>query len=108
MANDLQFDVFLSHSSKDKAVVRDIAERLQEDDVRVWLDEEQIKPGDSIPRKIEEGLVQSRVERLQLNEQASQAQFQALNLLIESGIGLSPSETSNAPRLFTSTLLQDN
>jgi WD40 repeat protein len=61
VSNDFQFDVFLSHSSKDKAVVRELAARLKKDGVRVWLDEEQIKPGDSIPAKIEEGLEHSRV-----------------------------------------------
>ena len=63
MANEtqFQFDVFLSHSAKDKAVVRELAARLQRDGVRVWLDEEQIKPGDSIPAKIEDGLEHSRV-----------------------------------------------
>jgi hypothetical protein len=61
MANEFQFDVFLSHSSKDKTVVRELAARLQQDGVRVWLDEEQIKPGNSIPAKIEEGLEHSRV-----------------------------------------------
>ena len=78
MPDDFQFDVFLSHSAKDKAVVRfpslsasngeragvrcrsvHLAEQLQQDGVRVWLDEEQIKPGDSIPAKIEDGLEHS-------------------------------------------------
>jgi hypothetical protein len=49
MADGFQYDVFLSHSSKDKPVVRELAARLKKDGVRVWLDEEQIKPGDSIP-----------------------------------------------------------
>ena len=31
MSNDFQFDVFLSHSAKDKAVVRPLAERLRQD-----------------------------------------------------------------------------
>ena len=61
MPEDFQFDVFLSHSAKDKPVVRDLAARLQRDGVRVLLDEEQIKPGDSIPAKIEAGLEHSRV-----------------------------------------------
>lgn len=61
MPDELQFDVFLSRSSKDKAVVRELAARLKRDGVRVWLDEEQIKPGDSILAKIEEGLEHSRV-----------------------------------------------
>jgi hypothetical protein len=58
---DFPFDVFLSHSAKDKAVVRDIAERLRKDGVKVWFDEWVLKPGDSIPAKIEEGLEHSRV-----------------------------------------------
>lgn len=58
---DLHFDVLSSHSSKDKALVRPRAERLQKDGVNVWFDESVIKPGDSIPHKIEEGLEHSRV-----------------------------------------------
>jgi len=61
MADVFQFDVFLSHSAKDKEVVRDIAERLRGDGLKVWFDEWQIKPGDNIPHKIEEGLERSRV-----------------------------------------------
>src|SRR2546423_718008 len=61
MADDFQYDVFLSHSSKDKPVVRAVAERLRADKLRVWFDEWELKPGDSIPSKIEEGLKHSRV-----------------------------------------------
>ena len=39
MDNEFQYDVFLSHSAKDKAVVRDLAARLKKDGVRVWLDD---------------------------------------------------------------------
>lgn len=60
MADDFKYDAFLSHSSKDKAVVRDVAERLRGDGVEVWFDEWEIKAGDSIPAKIEEGLERSR------------------------------------------------
>src|SRR5215831_12945055 len=55
------FDVFLSHSAKDKDVVRALAERLRQDRLNVWFDEWVLKPGDSIPAKIEEGLEHSRV-----------------------------------------------
>ena len=58
---DFTHDVFLSHSSKDKAVVRLVAERLRADGVRVWFDDWELHPGDSIPSKIEEGLERSRV-----------------------------------------------
>jgi hypothetical protein len=55
------FDVFLSYSSKDRDVVRDVANRLRKDGLKVWFDEWILKPGDSVPAKIDEGLEQSRV-----------------------------------------------
>src|SRR5260221_4345888 len=67
MPDEFPYDVFLSHSAKDKAVVRDVAERLRKDGVKVWFDEWVLKPGDSIESpqsktaKIEEGLERSRV-----------------------------------------------
>ncbi len=60
MADTLRYDVFLSHRSKDKAIVRPPAERLRTDGLRVRFDEWEIKPGDSIPAKIEKGLERSR------------------------------------------------
>lgn len=59
--SDFHYDVFLSHSSQDKPTVRAIAERLRADGLKVWFDEWEIHPGDSIPAKIEEGLEHSRV-----------------------------------------------
>jgi hypothetical protein len=61
MADDFTHHVFLSHSSKDKPVVRALAKRLKKDGLRVWFDEWELKPGDSIPTKIEAGLEYSRV-----------------------------------------------
>jgi WD40 repeat protein len=64
------YDVFLSHSSKDKAVVKALAERLKKDGLKVWFEDWEIPPGDSISlrerarvraAKIEEGLERSRV-----------------------------------------------
>ncbi|HEX7331150.1 MAG TPA: toll/interleukin-1 receptor domain-containing protein [Pyrinomonadaceae bacterium] len=61
MPQDSQFDVYLCHSSKDKAIVRPLAEQLRNDGLRVWFDEWEIKRGDNIPAKIEEGLEHSRL-----------------------------------------------
>ena len=61
MPDEFPYDVFLSHSAKDKALVRPFAERLRADGLKVWFDEWELKPGDSIPAKIEEGLEHSRV-----------------------------------------------
>jgi TIR domain len=58
---DFHYDIFLSHSAKDKALVRSLAERLRADGLKVWFDEWVLRPGDSIPAKIEAGLEHSRV-----------------------------------------------
>jgi TIR domain len=48
MTDDFTYDVFLSHSSKDKAVVRAVAQRLRTDNLRVWFDDWEVRPGDHI------------------------------------------------------------
>jgi transcriptional regulator with XRE-family HTH domain len=58
-------DLFLSHSSKDKSVVREIAGAIEAESyggrqLRVWVDEAEIRPGESIPGKVSEGLEKSR------------------------------------------------
>src|SRR5689334_11675564 len=60
MSNQFVFDVFLSYSTKDKAVVHNLAKRLKNDGVRVWLDVWVTKRGDSRPLKIQEGVEESR------------------------------------------------
>ncbi|WP_411726569.1 TIR domain-containing protein [Methyloglobulus sp.] len=43
--SDGSFDVFLSHNSQDKPIVRELAQALKSRGLRVWLDEEQLVPG---------------------------------------------------------------
>jgi hypothetical protein len=70
MNQDFPYDVFLSHSSKDKPRVRRLAKPLRVDGLKVWFDEWVLKPGDSIPAKIEAGLEHSRVLVLCMSAQA--------------------------------------
>jgi hypothetical protein len=59
--NDREFDVFISHASEDKDdVVRPLAIALREAGLQVWYDEFELKIGQSLRRKIDEGLVKSR------------------------------------------------
>lgn len=59
--DDLEWDVFISHASEDKAeVARPLAEALRAQGVRVWLDAFELKIGDSLRRKIDMGLAKSR------------------------------------------------
>lgn len=56
------YDVFISHASEDKdAVVRSLADALQGNGVSVWYDEFTLRIGDSLRRKIDNGLARSRV-----------------------------------------------
>ena len=61
MTEKFTYDVFISYSSQDKAIVHSLAERLRDDGVNVWLDDWVLKPGDPISLKIQHGLEQSRV-----------------------------------------------
>src|SRR5271165_1227080 len=72
------YDVFLSHSSKDKPAVRELAERLKADGLRVWLDEWVIQPGDMIGLKVEEGLMQSRSLVLVMSQHAFASEWASL------------------------------
>jgi len=70
MGDGFDYDVFLSHSSADKPIVRELARRLKADGVRVWFDEWVIQPGDSIPLAIEQGLESSRALVLAMSRDA--------------------------------------
>ncbi|PJZ59686.1 toll/interleukin-1 receptor domain-containing protein [Leptospira adleri] len=48
--------IFLSHNSKDKPFVRELAKRLSSDGILVWLDEAEINVGDSLIEKISTGI----------------------------------------------------
>jgi hypothetical protein len=105
MPNDFQYDVFLSHNSKDKAVVRTVAERLRADGLRVWFDEWVLKPGDSLPAKIEEGLERSRVLVLCMSANAFGSDWAQLTSSAASFHCGSTTPPSKAPwhNSFTST-----
>ena len=53
--------VFLSHSSKDKAIVDDIFNELQKSEICAWYDKYEIEPGDSVTEKINSGLDNSDI-----------------------------------------------
>ncbi len=55
----MDFDVFLSHNSKDKPAVRELAKRLTARGIQVWLDEDQLIPGRSWQPLLEQGIEQS-------------------------------------------------
>ena len=51
--------VFLSHSSKDKPYVRSLKKRLEARGIESWLDEAELRTGDSLGSKISEAIQNS-------------------------------------------------
>ena len=57
----MEHDVFICHASEDKDdFVRPLAELLQQQHIEVWYDEFSLSIGDSLTRKIDEGLARSK------------------------------------------------
>jgi len=56
-----EYDLFLSHASEDKeAIARPLYAALAAENLSVWFDEAVLKLGDSLRRKIDEGLAKCR------------------------------------------------
>jgi hypothetical protein len=72
MATDFTHDVFLSHSPKNKAVVRPLAERLRQDGLKVWFDEWVLKPEVPLAHRMGEG---SGVRAAKIEEGLEHAKF---------------------------------
>lgn len=66
---------FLSHSSKDKPFIRQLAADLTTNGIRVWLDEQHIRVGDSIPEKIAQGLAESDYFLLAISHNSVQSEW---------------------------------
>lgn len=56
-----KYDFFISHASEDKdEIVRSLADSLKQNGFEVWYDEFELKIGDSLRKKIDAGLINSR------------------------------------------------
>jgi hypothetical protein len=69
------FGVFLSHSSIDQQTVRWIAVDLANHGYRPWLDEWEIAAGESIPKRVSDGIEQCRAMVVALSPSAVASQW---------------------------------
>lgn len=74
-AKEQQRIAFLSHSSKDKTFIRQLAADLTANGISVWLDEQRIRVGDSIPDKIAQGLAGSDYFLVALSHNAVESEW---------------------------------
>ncbi|MCP4113546.1 MAG: TIR domain-containing protein [Desulfobacteraceae bacterium] len=85
-----EWDVFIAFASKDFPTVSKIIKDMKKHNIRYWLDDEQIIPGDSISKKVENGLQNSRfimpcLSRNQLESDWVHAEYSAVLHRILSG-----------------------
>lgn len=113
-----EWDLFLSHASEDKdSIVLPLADALTRAGARVWLDAWQLIPGDSIRRRIDDGLLRSRrgivvVSPAFLRKPWAQAELDALfsqdlasgNTLIPIWHGVTRDEVAAASPLLAARL----
>jgi hypothetical protein len=85
-------DIFLCHASEDKeSVVRPLANLLESNGISCWLDEAEIHWGESITRKVNQGLLDSRFVVVVLSAHCMEKNwpqrelYAALNLEASSG-----------------------
>ena len=78
MDHNFGYDVFLSHNSKDKPIVRELAKRLRKAGLKVWFDEWVIQAGDDIYLALEQGLGSSRTLILCISPAALGSEWVAL------------------------------
>jgi hypothetical protein len=55
-----RWDAFISHATEDKEIVLDLAHSLRAAGLAIWIDSQELKLGDSLSQKIDEGLAASR------------------------------------------------
>lgn len=65
--------VFLSHSSVNKTFVRRVKNSLEQYKIKTWLDESNIKPGESITESLQKGLLECDVLLLFLTPHSVQS-----------------------------------
>jgi hypothetical protein len=73
MPNEHTASIFFSYNSDDKEYVRKLAAALAVTGAHVWFDEWVIRPGDSIPGAIDQGLAGFTTFALVWSEAASKS-----------------------------------
>jgi hypothetical protein len=68
-----KFDVFLSHNSRDKPWVIRLKSSLETLGIKVWLDKDEIRPGDLFAKALEKGIEESKAVALVISPESMQS-----------------------------------
>ena len=90
------FDVFLSHNSKDKPWVIRLKNALEANGIKVWLDKDQIRPGDLFAYALERGIAESKAVAIIITPESMESDwvkaeyYRAFSLATTQGVQLIP------------------
>ncbi|MDB6028961.1 MAG: alpha/beta fold hydrolase [Verrucomicrobiales bacterium] len=90
------FDVFLSHNSVDKPWVENLKRSLEAKGLKVWLDKDEIRPGDLFAKALEQGMASSQAVALIISPESMKSgwveneYYRALSLATQSELRLIP------------------
>jgi hypothetical protein len=102
MASTYEFDIFLSYKSEEAAWVDQLRQDLQNRGVRVWLDRDQIRPGNLFAQALETGLATSKAVALVVTPESvasnwvKEEYYRALSLANQGNLQLIPLLLRNA------------
>jgi hypothetical protein len=94
--------VFISHSSLDKPVVRQISEAIEKAGFAIWLDEHELLPGDPLAERISEALANAKVVIVVVSENSLKSKWlkfelnKAADLMIQGKCRLIPAVIDNS------------
>jgi small GTP-binding protein len=107
MSQTYAYDVFFVYSAEDKPIVRELAEQLRNDGLRIWLDEWEVKAGDSVALSASQGLIQSRTLVFAISENAYKSEWPALERQTTLFRDLTSSERRFIPLRLDDTKIRD-
>jgi hypothetical protein len=88
--------VFISYSHSDQAAASEVVAALRTSGARVWLEEERVKPGESIRKAVEKGIENADTFVALLSEKPGSNLLLELDLARAKGIRVVPVLLSNA------------
>jgi internalin A len=108
--NLFEYDVFICHSSKDMPIIESLITEFKKENIKYWIDKEQIEFGDPVIQKIQDGLQKSRyvVPCLSKNLNSSgwtKAEYSAI-LNVDRTYALGYKISSNKPTTFQNQILK--
>lgn len=80
--------IFLAHSSQDKKAIRNIHRILSAHGIRVWFDEAELQPGDSLFERISQGLEQVDFVAVFLSRSSVQSEWFKRELAAASSLSI--------------------